>query len=222
MQHQKPDIAWTNRQVPVSSRFGDPYYSLQDGLAETVHVFLDGNDLPARFVPGFAIGELGFGSGLNMLATWAAWEGSGQTTPLRFTSFEAFPMADADMARALHAFASLGPWRDRFLARWQGVGVCVFDTLHLNVIAGDARRTLPDWNDKVDAWYLDGFSPARNPELWGRGLMAQVARHTRAAGTAATYSAAGHVRRGLAAAGFSVTRTQGYGRKRHMTRAVLK
>lgn len=221
MAHQHADITWAGGQVPVASRFDDPYFSLADGLAETRHVFLDGNALPGRFTPGFAIAELGFGTGLNMLAAWAAWEGAGLTTPLTFTSFEAFPLAPSDMVRALAAFPELAPWRDRFLTRWQGTGTCDLGTLRLNVIHGDARQTLPAWQGRADAWFLDGFSPARNPELWGAALLADVARHTAPGGTAATYTAAGFVRRGLSAAGFAVTRTPGYGRKRHMTRAVL-
>ncbi len=87
----------------------------------------------------------------------------------------------------------------------------------LHVILGDARETLAEWEDQADAWYLDGFSPAKNPELWQADLMMQVARHTKPGGTAATYTAAGFVRRGLAEAGFDVTRVPGYGRKRHMS-----
>jgi tRNA U34 5-methylaminomethyl-2-thiouridine-forming methyltransferase MnmC len=221
MAHQQADLNWADGQVPVSARFDDPYFSLQDGLAETTHVFLDGNDLPNRFAPGFAIAELGFGTGLNLLAAWAVWERSGQTTPLAYTSFEAYPMAPQDMAKALTAFPVLAPWCERLHKVWTGSGPCEFGTLQLNVIRGDARETLPEWPGKADAWFLDGFSPAKNPELWGNALMVQVARHTRPKGTTATYTAAGSVRRGLEAAGFTVTRTQGYGRKRHMTQAQL-
>ncbi|MFA3916958.1 tRNA (5-methylaminomethyl-2-thiouridine)(34)-methyltransferase MnmD [Ruegeria hyattellae] len=218
MNDQRAELSWTEAGVPVSERFDDPYFSLQNGLEETRHVFLAGNDLPGRFAPGFHIAELGFGSGLNMLTVWSEWERSGQTTPLHFTSFEAFPMAQAEMARALTTFPGLAPWTDRFLNGWDGQ-CCKLETLHLNVIHGDARETLGAWTAQVDAWFLDGFSPARNPEMWQPDLMAQVARHTRTGGTAATYTAAGFVRRGLEDAGFSVTRTQGYGHKRHMTRA---
>ena len=93
--------------------------------------------------------------------------------------------------------------------------------LELEVIAGDARDTLPAWGGRADAWFLDGFSPARNPELWEPALLASVAARSTPGATAATYSAAGHVRRALAAAGFTVTRTAGHGAKRHMTRARL-
>lgn len=219
MADQRAELTWTEDQIPVSDRFDDPYYSLQNGLEETRHVFLAGNDLPARFTPGFHIAELGFGTGLNMLTVWSEWENSGQTTPLSFTSFEAYPMAPADMSRALAAFPELAPWSDRFLSQWEG-GTCDLGTLRLEVVEGDARQTLQTWEGAADAWFLDGFSPAKNPELWGADLMQQVADHTATGGTAATYTAAGFVRRGLEDAGFTVTRTHGYGRKRHMTRAV--
>ncbi|MEO1106918.1 MAG: tRNA (5-methylaminomethyl-2-thiouridine)(34)-methyltransferase MnmD [Pseudomonadota bacterium] len=219
MADQRAEVTWTEDQIPVSDRFDDPYYSLQNGVEETRHVFLAGNDLPARFVPGFHIAELGFGTGLNMLTTWSAWEQAGHTTRLNFTSFEAYPMEPADMRRALTAFPELAPWADRFLEQWTGRG-CLLDTLALTVIEGDARQTLQKWQGHADAWFLDGFSPAKNPELWGADLMQQVADHTVQGGTAATYTAAGFVRRGLEDAGFQVSRTPGYGRKRHMTRAV--
>lgn len=219
MADQRAKLTWKDDQTPVSDRFDDPYFSLQNGLEETRHVFLAGNGLPARFVPGFHIAELGFGTGLNLLTAWSEWERAGQTSSLLFTSFEAFPMAPDDMARALAAFPDLAPWADRFLSVWQG-DTCDLDTLHLEVITGDARDSLPNWSGQADAWFLDGFSPAKNPELWGAELMQQVADHTKPGGTAATYTAAGFVRRGLEEAGFTVTRSPGYGRKRHMTRAT--
>ena len=199
--------------VPMSRRFDDPYFSAGDGLAETRHVFLGGNGLPGRFRGGFAVAELGFGTGLNLLATvLAGAEG------VRYTSFEAYPLRAEDMARALQAFpevqAVAGPLLDHWAAgrrRFTLGGVAV------EVIIGDARQTLPAWPGMADAWYLDGFSPAKNPELWSPEMMAQVARHTLPGGSFATYTAAGHVRRGLADAGFQVERLAGHGRKRHMT-----
>ena len=219
MTDQHAALSWAEGQVPVSDRFDDPYFSLQNGLAETRHVFLAGNDLPARFAPGFHIAELGFGTGLNMLTVWAEWERAGRADPLRFTSFEAYPITLQDMARALQAFPELAPWAQRFLDRWQG-GTCDLGTLHLTVVQGDARETLPSWDGSADAWFLDGFSPAKNPELWDADLMAEVARHTRTGGTIATYTAAGFVRRALQEAGIAVERVAGFGRKRHMTRGV--
>lgn len=219
MADQQARLSWRDGTIPVSDQFDDPYFSIHDGLAETGHVFLAGNGLPDRFAPGFHIAELGFGTGLNMLAAWRTWEESGQPGALQFTSFEAYPMAPADMAHALKAFPAVAPWAARFLDRWQGSGSCDLGSLQLEVVTGDARMSLPEWTGQADAWFLDGFSPAKNPELWEAALMAQVARHTKPGGTAATYTAAGFVRRGLEAAGFTVTRIPGYGRKRHMTKA---
>lgn len=221
MSSQTANLSWRDGGIPVSQQFDDPYFSLQNGLEETRHVFLDGNDLPDRFAPDFQIAELGFGTGLNFLAAWMLWEQTGQDGVLHFTSFEAFPMARDDMARALAAFPEVGPWADRLLEAWEG-GICDLSSARLEVIVGDARETLPNWKKVADAWFLDGFSPAKNPELWEDSLLQQVAQHTRVGGTAATYTAAGFVRRGLEDAGFDVTRTPGFGRKRHMTRAVKR
>lgn len=211
-----PQISWRAGEVPVSDRFCDPYYSLCDGAAEAAHVFLVGNGLPGRFRPGFRVAELGFGTGLNLLITARAWAAAGLPGGMNFTSFEAFPMTAEDMVRA---------W-----SQWPGLGAeVVLDAMRagrtqfrvgavrVELILGDARKTLPTWKGRVDAWYLDGFSPARNPELWEPGLMASVAAHTAPGGSFATYTAAGHVRRALAAAGFDVTRRAGFEAKRHMS-----
>lgn len=222
MTDQSAELEWRDGRVPVSTRFDDPYYSLDNGLAETRHVFLAGNDLPARFRDGFHIAELGFGTGLNLLAALQAFRGAGGTGKLRFTSFEAFPMAAEDMIAAQAAFPELSPLAAELRPFWRAAQTG-FETRDLifTLISGDARNTLTAWQGRADAWFLDGFSPAKNPELWGKALMAQVARHTAPEGTAATYTAAGHVRRTLESAGFTVTRAPGFGRKRHMTRATL-
>ncbi|WP_299151777.1 tRNA (5-methylaminomethyl-2-thiouridine)(34)-methyltransferase MnmD [uncultured Tateyamaria sp.] len=216
MQDQRAELDWRDGGVPVSRRFDDPYFSLDNGLAETRHVFLEGNGLPGRFVDGFHVAELGFGTGLNFLTTWAAWRAAGVKGTLRFTSFEAFPMTPKDMGTALAAFPEVTELAHAMLSGTPLEGV------ELRVIKGDARITLPAWDGMADAWFLDGFSPAKNPELWGADLMASVAAHTAFDGTAATYTAAGFVRRGLEAAGFDVTRVPGFGRKRHMTVATLR
>lgn len=214
---QNAEITWEVDGRPIAARFDDPYFSHGDGAAETQHVFLAGNDLPARFAPGFHIAELGFGTGLNALVAGAVWNASGR---LRYTGFEAYPMRPDDAARAL--------------ARWEfpdqpamldaiNHGLKSFQTPNLDVelIIGDARQTLAHTNLRADAWFLDGFSPAKNPELWGEDLMREVARHTAPGGTFATYAAAGHVRRALATAGFVVERCAGFGTKNHMSRGKL-
>lgn len=219
---QSERVLWGETGVPVSALFDDPYFSLADGLAETRHVFLDGNGLPGRFRPGFRIAELGFGTGLNLLATCAAWAGAGIAGRLSYTSFEAFPMPAADMGRALAAFPEAAALGAPLLAAWAaGARRFALGPVEVEIVTGDARETLPRWTSVADAWYLDGFSPAKNPELWSEDLMAEVARHTAPGGSFATYSAAGFVRRGLASAGFQVERAKGYGQKRHMSRGIL-
>lgn len=219
---QTVELEWRDGAIPVSTRFDDPYFSLAGGLAETRHVFLAGNDLPARFRPGFHIAELGFGTGLNMLAALIAWRDSGTGGPLRFTSFEAYPMAAPDIARALSAFPEAEAVAAPFLAQWaEGRTRIAFDRIELEVILGNARDTLPRWQGRADAWFLDGFSPAKNPDLWADDLMAEVARHTAPGGSFATYSAAGGIRRALAATGFAVERRPGFGTKRHMAAGTL-
>ena len=222
MQNQSDQIEWRDGDVPVSTRFDDPYFSLENGVAETEHVFLAGNDLPARFVDGFHIAELGFGTGLNLLVAWDAWDKAGCRGTLNFTSFEAFPMEQDDIERAHAAFPAFNGKRDLLTKAWQTYGgVLNLPDINAELIIGDAAQTLSDWQGKADAWFLDGFSPAKNPELWGEDLLTDVGRHTHANGTVATYTAAGFVRRHLTQAGFDVSRIPGYGRKRHMTRAKL-
>jgi tRNA U34 5-methylaminomethyl-2-thiouridine-forming methyltransferase MnmC len=211
---QSNGLNWQDGVVPVSQRFDDPYFSMNDGLDETRHVFLGGNDLPTRLRPGFHIAELGFGTGLNLLATLIA----NPQTPIRYTSFEAYPLPTSDIARALLAFPQARAVADEFLTHWQaGRTQFSLGPIAVQVIIGDARTTLPAWDDLADAWYLDGFSPAKNPELWSPEILGQVARHTAPGGTFATYTAAGHVRRALSDAGFVVERRPGHGKKRHMS-----
>ena len=220
---QSERVLWRDGTLPVSALFDDPYFSLANGLAETRHVFLAGNGLPERFRDGLHVAELGFGTGLNLLALLIAWQGTGKPGRLAFTSFEAYPMPLADMARALAAFPEAHAQAAPLLAAW-AAGRRRFDLgpLDVEIIEGDARDTLPRWLGRADAWFLDGFAPARNPELWGDDLIAEVARHTAPDGTFATYTAAGFVRRALASAGFRVERVTGYGSKRHMSRGTLE
>ena len=219
---QSEQVGWKGG-TPVSTLFDDPYFSLSDGLAETRHVFLSGNDLPARFRDGFRIAELGFGTGLNLVATVMAWDMAAIPGRFAFTSLEAFPMPAADMESALSAFPEAHAAAAPLLSAWsRGKRRFAFGPADVTVIGGDARHSLPRWPAMADAWYLDGFSPAKNPELWGEALMTEVARHTAPGGTFATYTAAGFVRRGLASAGFQVERVPGHGRKWHMSRGHLR
>ena len=210
-------LTWQDGVIPVSTRFDDPYFSKNDGLSETRHVFLNGNNLPARLRPGFHIAELGFGTGLNLLALSLIAQ-----TPTRFTSFEAFPLQAPDIARALDHFPQARAVAEPFLTAWS-LGQTQFHLgqIQVEIIIGDARDTLAAWPGKADAWFLDGFSPAKNPELWSPEILSEVARHTAPNGSFATYTAAGHVRRALQGAGFAVERRAGHGKKRHMSAGTL-
>ncbi|MEM9341845.1 MAG: tRNA (5-methylaminomethyl-2-thiouridine)(34)-methyltransferase MnmD [Pseudomonadota bacterium] len=220
MTHQQAQIAWTG-DVPVSTAYDDPYYSLDDGVAEGNYVFLNGNDLPGRLTPGFHIAELGFGTGLNLILALRAAR-SAHALPLHYTGFELHPMTAEDMVKALSAFPEIQDDATWLVNAWaEGIDIQA-DDIKAKIILGDAAQTLPAWDGKADAWFLDGFAPARNPGLWSDALMAEVAGHTAAGGTVATYTAAGHVRRALDAAGFDVTRRPGFARKRHMTTGVLR
>ncbi|WP_022706957.1 tRNA (5-methylaminomethyl-2-thiouridine)(34)-methyltransferase MnmD [Paracoccus zeaxanthinifaciens] len=211
----EPPLEWREGGVPVSTRFDDPYFSLAGGLAETRHVFLDGNDLPARLVPGFHVAELGFGTGLNALALARI-----ANVRVRMTSFEAYPMTAAQLAQAHAAFPDLADLAAQLRAGWDALlaGDCVtVGQVVLDLRLGDVTDALPAWDGRADAWFLDGFSPAKNPLMWSDAIMAEVGRHTAPGGSFATYTAAGHVRRALAGAGFEVARIPGFGTKRHMS-----
>ncbi len=160
-----------------------------------------------------------------MLVTWQRWiETRKPGQALTFTSFEGFALPRAAMEKALANWPDLSGLAARLLAVWDdNGGTWQLDSqTRLHVIAGDARETLPAWQGAADAWYLDGFSPAKNPQMWEAELMAAVATHTRASGTFATYTAAGWVRRNLQVAGFRVEKCKGFAGKRDMSRGHLQ
>ena len=182
-----------------------------------------GNALPQRFCDGFHIAELGFGTGLNLLATLALWRESGTTGQLQFTSFEAYPMNTGQMTRALAHFTQLKPIAKEFAPLWPELcahGRIETGELCLNLHIGDARKNLPNWQGLANCWFLDGFSPAKNPQLWEADLLGAVYDHTSAGGSAATYTAAGFVRHNLEMAGFKVKLSPGFGGKRHLIHAA--
>ena len=212
-------ITWADG-APVSRLYGDRYHAA-DALAEARHVYLGGCGLPERFRPGFRIAETGFGAGLNLCAAWAAWRAAETSGPLRYDSFEAHPMAPADMARSLAAEPGIEAEACALVAAWAAARGPVrrlrLPDLDARVHLGDARATVPAWDGVADAWFLDGFAPARNPAMWEPALLAAVAARLLPGGRAASFTAAGHVRRALAEVGLAVERRPGHGRKRHMT-----
>ena len=220
----EPEVSFRDG-VPYAAGFDDGYYSAEDGLAETRHVFLDGNDLPDRLAGAahLTIAETGFGTGLNLLAVMALLARH-PNCHLDFISLEAFPMDAAMMAQAHAPFRELaghaGALRAALPPRWPGyhlVPLCD-GRLSLHLHYGDALDILPSLEFQADAWFLDGFAPARNPRMWQADVLAEIGRLTRAGGTLASFTAAGDVRRGLEVAGFEVERIPGYGRKRQMIR----
>jgi tRNA U34 5-methylaminomethyl-2-thiouridine-forming methyltransferase MnmC len=229
-----PDLEWLDGEVPRAGSFGDTYFSKAGGLAETQHVFLSGNDLPSRFVgrSAFAIAEFGFGTGLNFLAALMALRSVTPAPELTFLSFELHPMTADQLVRALAAFPELGQLPGQLAKIWApeaGWNVMSVGGAKLVLGIGDARKLIGEIScsgksplpagtvvPSIDAWFLDGFSPAKNPELWDADLLRSAADLTAETGTLATYTAAGWVRRNLQSAGFEIEKIPGYAGKREM------
>jgi tRNA 5-methylaminomethyl-2-thiouridine biosynthesis bifunctional protein len=219
-------LQWRDGQ-PWSARFGDRYFSADSGPDESRHVFLQGNGLAARWAAlrtagCFHVGETGFGTGLNFLCAWQLFT---QVAPagarLVFHSVERWPLARAELQAALALWPALQTEAQALSAAWSpppsGVLEVDFGAVRLALHVGDVAAVLPQWPAAtVDAWFLDGFAPARNPEMWSAAVLAEVARCARPGATLATYTSAGAVRRGLQAAGFAPQRRPGHGRKREM------
>ncbi|MBY9066274.1 FAD-dependent 5-carboxymethylaminomethyl-2-thiouridine(34) oxidoreductase MnmC [Hyphomonas sp. WL0036] len=226
-----PEIEWREDGTPVAKAFGDVYFSVEDGLSETRTVFLKGCGLPEAWAGRrqFTVAETGFGTGLNFLALWQMWRSHrpGPAARLSFVSFEAFPLRAEDAARAFEAWPELRPFSDQLLARWpgpvRGVRHIAFDEDGIELILhlGDIAETLPASRFAADAWFLDGFSPAKNTGMWAGDIFPLIAARSAPGARAATFTVAGDVRRGLAAAGFDVRKAEGHGRKRQRLEAVL-
>ena len=234
---QAPDLHWDDDGAPQHRGFADRYYSRDGGAAETEHVFLAGNRLAARFRdPGIrhlCIGELGFGSGLNFLLTWALFRDCAHPgLRLHYWSVERQPLRQADLARSLRAWPQLAGLAQALLRDYTppvaGLYRRCFDggRVTLDCVWADAGDALEDLASQrravVDAWYLDGFAPSRNSTMWRPELFQTLARCSRPGATLASYSAAGGVRRALAAAGFAVHKRPGYGRKRECINGHLR
>ena len=208
-----------------SPQFDDVYASAAGTLAETRHVFLQGNGLPERWRNSqrFTIIETGFGAGLNFLATWQAWrESAPWYARLHFVSVEKHPFARADLARIHARFPQLGAMSGDLLARYPLL-LPGFHRLHLaqervtlTLLFGEAAVMLNQLEAGADAFYLDGFAPARNPQMWSEAVLAELARLAAPGATVATYTIAGAVRQGLTKAGFAVEKRQGFAGKREM------
>lgn len=226
-----PELDWSQPDGPRARVHGDVYFSAEDGLAETRSVFLQGCHLEALFqqaaVP--VIAELGFGTGLNFLATWDLFRRiTPETARLHFVSIEGFPLRREDAARALSHWPELKSLADELLSAWPGCRVGPhrrhFDNgrVTLTVFHDGIEAALPQMELIADAWFLDGFSPALNPDMWTQEVFGEMARMSRPGARVATFTVAGAVRRGLQTAGFSVSKEPGFGRKRERLEAVYE
>lgn len=231
------ELDWEPGGAPRSRRYGDIYFSPDDGPAESRHVFLAGSGLPRRWrqhdAPVFRVGELGFGTGLNFLVTLAALQREAPAgLRLHYWAVEAEPLRAEDLARCARALPpSLAAPAATLAAQYPppvpGVHRLCFDDgrIVLDLYWGDAAAALADLASHgrrwFDAWYLDGFAPARNAALWEEALWRDLARLSRPGATVATFTAAGRVRRGLAAAGFAMARREGFGAKRESLHGQL-
>lgn len=225
-------LTWQPNDIPFALPFSDTYYTVQNGLAETQYVFLTHNQLTKRWQalhqhqhPLFTIGETGFGTGLNFLASWQLWRTIAPANArLHFISVEKYPLHTKDLQRALAIWPTLKPLSKQLLDHYPtlvpGHHCLKFDddkiTLHLWL--GDANECLAQWSasTRIDAWFLDGFAPAQNPSMWDMALLQQIAKYSHTGTSFATFTAAGNVRRNLIKQGFTVKKKPGYGHKRDM------
>lgn len=223
-------LDWTDDGQPRSRLYGDVYFSAEDGLAESRAVFLQGCGLPQAWAgrERFVVGELGFGTGLNILALLDLWRSTAAPDArLHVFSIEAHPISAQEAARALSRWPELAELSALLVARWPGSarGVHRIELPELRAVIDlavmDVEAALSGWSGQADAWFLDGFSPALNPAMWREEILALVARRSAPGAVAATFTVAGAVRRGLAAAGFEVEKRPGFGRKRERLEARI-
>src|SRR5690606_2659259 len=218
-------LSYRDDGTPWSETYQDIYHSNCGGLEQARKVFLAGNDLPERWQGRdvFTIVETGFGLGLNFLATWAAWrDDAARCQRLHFVSAELHPFSREDLACAQAAHADIAALSTELLAQWPPL-TPGFHRLHLDggrviltLLFGDACTLLSQLEARADAFYLDGFSAAHNPEMWSDELLATLARLAAPGATLATWSARGALRRSLIAAGFDCVRRRGFAAKSQM------
>ncbi|HEK1688106.1 TPA: bifunctional tRNA (5-methylaminomethyl-2-thiouridine)(34)-methyltransferase MnmD/FAD-dependent 5-carboxymethylaminomethyl-2-thiouridine(34) oxidoreductase MnmC [Pseudomonas putida] len=222
---QHAQIDWDDQGRPHSRQYDDVYFSKNEGVHETVYVFLERNHLARRFAElaphaRLVIGETGFGTGMNFFCAWQLFaEKAHPDARLHFVSVEKYPLSRADLARAAALWPELSPFSEPLLAQYVAVhpGFQQFSfeqgRVTLTLLVGDVLEQLPQLDAPIDAWFLDGFAPAKNPDMWTPELFAQLARLSRPGTTLGTFTTTGWVRRGLAAAGFAIKKVPGLGKK---------
>ena len=218
-------LDWDDQGRPYSRVFDDVYFSDKSGLDETRYVFIEQNRLAERFAAlpeggRLVIGETGFGTGLNFLCAWQVFEQhAAADARLHFVSVEKYPLSPADLQRALALWPELKVFADQLLEQYvaihQGFQRLTLDNgrVTLTLLIGDALEQLPQLDARIDAWFLDGFAPAKNPDMWTAELFAELARLAAPGASISTFTSTGWVRRLLNAAGFKMKRTPGIGHK---------
>ncbi|MBA1213203.1 bifunctional tRNA (5-methylaminomethyl-2-thiouridine)(34)-methyltransferase MnmD/FAD-dependent 5-carboxymethylaminomethyl-2-thiouridine(34) oxidoreductase MnmC [Pseudomonas oryzihabitans] len=231
---QHAQLDWDASGQPLSRTYGDVYFSRASGLEETRYVFLQQNRLAERFAalaPGevFTIGETGFGTGLNFLCAWQLFDALAPGgARLHFVSVERFPLTAADLAQALDLWPELAAYSGALQRQYQAIHpgfqrlILGDGRITLTLLVGDVLERLPELDARCDAWFLDGFAPAKNPEMWTPTLFAELARLSHAGTTLTTFTCAGFVRRGLNEAGFAMAKVPGFGHKREMLAGKLE
>ena len=214
--------------TPVSAAYDDIYHAAQGGPGQARHVFLAGNGLPGRWAgrERFVILENGFGTGLNFLATWAAWQADPDRPKcLHYLAVEKHPFRQEDLARLHAAWPEFAPLAARLGERWPvltpGFHRLEFtqadgSRMVLTLMLGEAEDCLKQLRGQVDAFYLDGFDPKKNPAMWSPGLFQRLARLAANGATLATWCVARAVRDALDGAGFTTEKAPGYAGKRNM------
>ena len=215
--------------VPYSSPYGDIYHPADGAIGQARHVFLQGCGLPQAWVgrDSFVVLETGLGAGLNFLATWAAWRADpARCGRLHFLSVEKHPFTAHDLAHLHAAWPEFAAQSQELIANWPmltpGFHRLALDDdgVHLTLMLGDATACISQLDAAVDAFYLDGFAPDRNADMWQPPLFRQLARVAKPGARLATYTVAGSVREGLAGAGFVCEKREGFGSKRQCLSAV--
>ena len=218
-------IDWDEHGRPHSRQYDDIYFSKDQSLEETRHVFIEQNQLRQRFSTLDAqacmvIGETGFGTGLNFFCAWQMFAALAPATArLHFVSVEKYPLSRDDLQRALQLWPGLATFTQELLGQYVAVhsGFQQFSLAEgrvtLTLMIGDVLEQLPQLDARIDAWFLDGFAPAKNPDMWTPELFAQIARLSGPGTTLGTFTSTGWVRRGLMAAGFVMRRVPGIGKK---------
>lgn len=222
-------FSWRDGQ-PYSLEYGDIYFSKESGIDETRYVFLEQNRLAQRWATlqageSFVIAEMGFGTGLNFLCAWQLWmQAAPASARLHFVSTELYPISPDELQQSLALWSELAGYATQLAAQYSALSTgwhrmtFAQGRVMLTLLVGNANDTLPRLSAMVDAWFLDGFSPARNPGMWSEGIFQVMARCSAAGATFATFTSAGNVRRGLEACGFKVDKVPGHGKKREMLR----